>query len=84
MPHLVDPQALNKLLAQAMASELPLSDRETAILRHLVRGTTDKEIASDLGLTEATVRAHLRQLYRKLGVKDRSQARTWARDNGII
>jgi DNA-binding NarL/FixJ family response regulator len=70
-------------LAQAMASEVPLSSRETAILRHLVRGATNKEIASDLGLTEATVQAQLRQLYRKLGVKDRSQARIWARDNGI-
>ncbi len=84
MPHTGDYKLEYELLAQAMASELPLSDRETAILRHLVRGTTDKEIANDLGLTEATVRAHLRQLYRKLGVKDRSQARTWGRDNGII
>ncbi len=61
-----------------------LSDRETAILRRLVRGATNKEIAHDLGLGEATVQAHLRQIYRKLGVKNRSQAQMCARDHGII
>ncbi len=67
-----------------MIAAVPLSGRETAILRQLVRGTTNKEIASDLGISEAAVRAHLRELYHKLGVKDRSQARMWARDNGVV
>jgi two-component system, NarL family, nitrate/nitrite response regulator NarL len=62
---------------------MPLSARELAILRHLMRGSTNKQIASDLGITEAGVKAHLTRLFRKLDVENRSQARVWARDNGI-
>lgn len=66
-----------------MTAEMPLSGRETAILRHMARGATNKEIASGLGITEAAVEARLRQLYRKLGIKDRSQVRIWAGNNGF-
>jgi DNA-binding CsgD family transcriptional regulator len=65
----------------------PLSARERAILRHLVRGSTNSQIAGDLGIAEAVVNAHLNQLYRKLGVENRSQATAWARgaiDAGLI
>ena len=61
----------------------PLSARELAILRHLVRDSTGSQIAGDLGITEAAVYVHLTRLFRKLGVENRSQARAWARDNGI-
>jgi DNA-binding CsgD family transcriptional regulator len=60
-----------------------LSARELAILRHLTRDSTNSQIADDLDITEAAVNVHLTRLFRKLGVENRSQARAWARDNGV-
>jgi DNA-binding NarL/FixJ family response regulator len=60
---------------------MPLSERERAILHQLMRGTANRQIARDLDITEAAVKVHLTRLFRKLGVENRSQAITWARDN---
>ena len=62
---------------------MPLSEREQAILRHLVRGATSRQIADDLGVTEAAVRMLLIHLFQKIGVDNRSQAVDWARQNGF-
>jgi len=51
-----------------------LTPREQEILRHLVRGLTNKEISSATNLAVDTVKTHLRNIYRKLQVKNRSQA----------
>lgn len=61
-----------------------LSAREMTILRQLAEGSTNKQIAHDLGITEATVNVYVTRLLRKLGLENRSEARTWARDAGII
>jgi DNA-binding CsgD family transcriptional regulator len=61
----------------------PLTARELAILGYLVRGSASRQIARALGITEAAVSMQLTRLFRKLGVENRSQARAWARDNGI-
>jgi len=63
---------------------MPLSERERAILRQLMRGTADRQIARDLDITEAAVKAHLTRLFQKFGVENRSQAIAWARDNGAL
>ena len=52
----------------------PLSRAQTAVLRGLAEGKTYKEIAADMGLSASTVRTHCHNVYRKLGVSDRSQA----------
>lgn len=55
-----------------------LSARESAILEKLVDGGTNKDIANQLGICEATVKVHLRACYRKIGAKNRTQAAMWA------
>jgi LuxR family transcriptional regulator of csgAB operon len=62
---------------------ISLSPKEIALLRQLVEGATLRLIANNLDISEAMVMAHLRTIFRKLGVEDRSQAVTWARQNGI-
>lgn len=52
----------------------PLSKREIEVLGALVRGLSNKEIATELFITETTVKLHISNIYRKLGVKSRSQA----------
>jgi len=52
----------------------PLTERETQILRMVVQGTSNKAIASRLGLGEGTIKSHLRNIYRKLQVRTRAEA----------
>ncbi|WP_438348189.1 response regulator transcription factor [Paenibacillus sp. FA6] len=51
-----------------------LTRREQEVLAALVEGMSNKEIAIDLGITEATVKTHVFNVYGKLGVKRRGQA----------
>ncbi|MBY6059169.1 response regulator transcription factor [Leisingera daeponensis] len=55
-----------------------LSDRERLILAKLTEGATNKSIANELGICEATVKVHLRTCFRKIGAKNRTQAALWA------
>ncbi|UWQ81855.1 response regulator transcription factor (plasmid) [Leisingera sp. S132] len=55
-----------------------LSEREQLILAKLTEGATNKSIANELGICEATVKVHLRTCFRKIGAKNRTQAALWA------
>ncbi|MET3545653.1 NarL family two-component system response regulator YdfI [Paenibacillus favisporus] len=61
-----------------------LSDKETFILQCVARGFKSKEIAYDMGISERTVKAHLTNIYNKLGVDSRSQAVATALEQGIL
>lgn len=61
-----------------------LSARETEILRQLAVGASNKEIASQLSISNFTVANHLKSIYRKLGVKDRVQATRAAMSRGLL
>jgi LuxR family maltose regulon positive regulatory protein len=61
-----------------------LTTREAEVLAGLERGAPNKEIARDLGLTEAAVKFHLKNLFRKLGVSRRALALSVAYDWGLI
>ncbi|MBB5753965.1 LuxR C-terminal-related transcriptional regulator [Prosthecomicrobium pneumaticum] len=61
-----------------------LSERENEVLELLARDATNKEIARDLGVSEATVKFHLKNLYAKLGVSRRSLAIAVARRTGML
>jgi LuxR family maltose regulon positive regulatory protein len=61
-----------------------LSGRERAVLHGLARGSTYADIASDLVLSENTVKTHVSNLYRKLGVTRRSRALAVARSSGVL
>lgn len=61
-----------------------LTDREREVLRCIVLGRSNKEIASDLGVSEVTVKFHVTHLLEKLGVQDRTQATAAAYERGMI
>jgi DNA-binding CsgD family transcriptional regulator len=61
-----------------------LTVRETEVLRELVRGARNSEIASTLGITERTVKSHLKSLYQKFGVDSRSAAVSKALRDGLV
>jgi DNA-binding NarL/FixJ family response regulator len=62
----------------------PLSDRELEILGLIVRGASNKEIASQLYIAEGTVKNHITHILGKLGVRDRTQAALKARELDLI
>ena len=61
-----------------------LTEREAAVLRLVAVGKANKEIARALGLSEETVKAHLKNIFAKLDVSDRTHAVTVAVRRGII
>jgi two-component system, NarL family, nitrate/nitrite response regulator NarL len=61
-----------------------LSRRELQILQSLVSGHSNKAMARDLCISEATIKVHLKSLLRKMRVKNRTQAAVWALNNGIV
>ena len=60
-----------------------LSGRETQILRLLLNGCSNKAIARELQITEATVKVHLKGVLRKVKATNRTQAAIWALNNGF-
>jgi DNA-binding NarL/FixJ family response regulator len=66
------------------AAEEALSEREIAVLRLVANGDANKQIAWRLAITEDTVKAHLKSIFGKLGVADRTRAVTLAVKRGII
>ena len=61
-----------------------LTARETEVLRELARGARNNEIAQALGITERTVKSHLKSLYQKLGFDSRSAAVSKALRDGLV
>lgn len=73
-------------VARALESRMPdasLSPREREVLSLLVRGRSNREIAEELGISEATVKCHFRVIFMRLGVTDRTQAVVTALKRGI-
>ncbi len=77
------PEAIAAKLATRRARP-SLTDRELEILRLIVLGRCNKEIAAELDIAANTVRNHLSNLMQKLGVRDRTEAATIAIQRGII
>jgi ATP/maltotriose-dependent transcriptional regulator MalT len=70
-------------LAEASAKKM-FSPREEEVIRGIAQGKSNKEIARDLDLVDNTIKFHLRNIYRKLGVKKRVPAVKKARELGIL
>jgi DNA-binding NarL/FixJ family response regulator len=80
----LDPRAARVLLdAQRSGANPPakLSARELEVLTLVGDGLANKQIASRLGISERTVKAHLTAVFAQLGVSDRTQAALWAREH---
>lgn len=75
--------AIAEKLAERMGSQA-LTARELSVLERIVAGRANKEIASDLDISEATVKSHINNLLSKLGVSDRTHAATVALQRGIV
>ena len=64
--------------------EVPLTQRESEVLRQLALGLTNKEIAMALEISYETVKEHVQHILRKVGVSDRTQAAVWAVRKGLV
>jgi DNA-binding NarL/FixJ family response regulator len=76
------PVAARSLVDRGRAE--PLTDREVQVLAAIARGGTNREVARELLVSEATVKTHLLHLYPKLGVRDRAAAVRVAFERGLL
>lgn len=88
---IIAPQ-LTRILARALRNERLLSGeespeltpRELEILRLIATGSANKLIARELGISEATVKVHVKNLLKKLGFRSRVEAAVWAVSNRVV
>ena len=64
--------------------DIPLTQRETQVLRHMALGLSNKEIAQSLTISVETVKEHVQNILRKIAVTDRTQAAVWAVRRGLV
>jgi DNA-binding NarL/FixJ family response regulator len=85
----LDPAAA-RILAKGMrtrstaAAVEPLTERELEVLALVARGRSNKEIATDLGITERTARTHVSNILGKLGLASRTQAALYAVERRLV
>ncbi|HZY08931.1 MAG TPA: response regulator transcription factor, partial [Ilumatobacteraceae bacterium] len=79
----LDPKAARVLLdsRRTSADSDTLTDREREVLMLVRAGMANKQIARQLGISERTVKAHLTNVFQRLGVTDRTQAALWASEH---
>lgn len=73
-----------RLARRVRSPEPALTSRELEILGHVAAGRTNRDIATDLHLSEATVKSHVAHIYVKLGVDSRAAATSTALTRGLI
>ena len=64
--------------------DMPLTNRESQVLRHVALGLSNKEIGQSLGISVETVKEHVQNILRKISVNDRTQAAVWAVRKGLV
>src|SRR5205085_5980701 len=77
------PSDIAEILSENIGSE-ELTPTETRILQQIVAGKANKEIAYDLKISENTVKTHVKNVFEKLGVSDRTSAATLAIRRGLV
>ena len=82
----LSPAAAAMLMHKVKAPRSPetLSERETEVLRLVARGLSNKEIASQLFISETTVKTHVKNIMQKLDVPSRTQAALYAARIGLV
>jgi DNA-binding NarL/FixJ family response regulator len=77
----LDPRVARALLPAVGGSRVDgLSAREVQVLRLIMDGLSNKQIGTRLGIAERTVKAHVGNVFKRIGVADRTSAAMWARD----
>lgn len=77
------PSDIAEILSEHIGNE-ELTPTETRILQQIVAGKANKEIAYDLNISENTVKTHVKNVFEKLGVSDRTSAATLAIRRGLV
>lgn len=78
----LDPRVAGALLpTRRDAPGADLSAREREVLQLVAEGLANKQIAKRLGIAERTVKVHLGNVFRRIGVTDRTSAALWAKDH---
>lgn len=68
---------------QTFDHDVPLTNREMQVLRHISMGLSNREIGKSLEISVETVKEHVQNILRKLDVNDRTQAAVWAVKRGL-
>jgi DNA-binding CsgD family transcriptional regulator len=86
-----EPSESMKKVAGAMATrkrlgdeDMPLTNRELQVLRHVALGLSNREIGRSLDISVETVKEHVQNILRKIDVTDRTQAAVWAVRRGLV
>lgn len=66
------------------SKDIPLTNRELQVLRHIALGLSNREIGVSLGISVETVKEHVQNILRKLDATDRTAAAVWAVKSGLI
>jgi DNA-binding CsgD family transcriptional regulator len=66
--------SIEAMVDRAIISKRTLTPRETQVLERASKGHTNAEVAAALGITTHAVKFHLNSIFRKMGVKNRTQA----------
>lgn len=79
----LDPRAATALVDARQSETLPvgLSEREVEVLKSVMSGLSNKQIALSLQISQSTVKSHLTRIYERIGVTDRTQAALWGNEN---
>ena len=72
------------LVPEAVGNDDGLTDREVEMLRAVARGLSNRAISAEFWITEQTVKFHLTNIYRKLGIANRTEAARYAFSRGIV
>jgi NarL family two-component system response regulator LiaR len=82
----LSPRAAERLMREIRAPESPekLTERETEVLRLIALGKSNKEIASDLSISETTVKTHVSNILMKLNLPSRTRAALYAVKIGLV
>ncbi len=80
----MDPIGREENSVDPAAEKAGLTKRELAVLRALGSGSSNKQIAREFWLAEQTVKFHLTNIYRKIGVSSRTEAVHWAYSHGLL
>jgi len=87
---LLKPEIMSRVLSRKnttkpeTSTDINLTERELEVLEAVARGERSKEVATHLGISERTVKAHLASIYQKLGVDSRAAAIAVAAQKGLL